>query len=75
MGMLHQITPPHRHGEALAVQLVLLNVSSVSMPLIFGATSAVIGAAGLFWGMGIVIGAGSLLGPGLPRDEDDSGSG
>lgn len=74
MSMLHQITPSHRHGEALAIRLVLINVSSVSMPLIFGATSAIIGASGLFWAMGIVIGAGSLLGPGLPRDQDGSGS-
>jgi len=75
MSMLHQITPGHRHGEALAVRMVMINVSSVSMPLIFGATSAVIGASGLFWLMGVVIGSGSLLGFGLPRDEGGPGSG
>ena len=39
MSTLHQITPAHRHGEALALRLMSLNGSSVVMPLLFGIES------------------------------------
>jgi MFS family permease len=65
MSMLHQLTPPHRHGEAVAVRLILINISSVSMPLLFGAAGGLVGASGVFWVMGVVVGLGSRLGTGL----------
>jgi MFS-type transporter involved in bile tolerance (Atg22 family) len=34
MSMLHQITPHHRHGEALGLRLMAVNASSVVMPLL-----------------------------------------
>lgn len=71
MSMLHGITQRHRHGEALAVRMVMINVSSVSMPLMFGAVSAVIGATGLFWGMGAIVAGGSLLGLRLRDDRKE----
>ena len=37
MSTLHQITPEHRHGEALGLRVMSLNASSVVMPLLFGA--------------------------------------
>jgi hypothetical protein len=65
MSILHQITPPHRHGEAVAMRVMMYNVSSVTMPLLFGAAGGLIGVGGLFWAMGLVVGLGSRLGFGL----------
>src|SRR5690606_12560603 len=46
MSMLHHVTPDGRHGEALALRSMAINTSSTLMPLVFGATGAVMGAAG-----------------------------
>ena len=59
MSTLHQITPEHRHGEALGLRLMSINASSVMMPMLFGALSSLIGVAGLFWIVGLVVGSGS----------------
>ncbi|MEY4653557.1 MAG: hypothetical protein RI884_2138 [Pseudomonadota bacterium] len=57
MSTLHQITPVHRHGEALGLRLMSINVSSVLMPLLFGAAGAAIGASGVFWAVGALMAA------------------
>ena len=49
MSMLHDLTPDQRHGETLAFRSMAINASSTVMPLIFGATGTVLGAAVLFW--------------------------
>ena len=59
MSMLHQITPPARYGEALALRVMTLNASSVAMPMVFGAAGALIGIAGVFWLVGGVVAAGT----------------
>ena len=61
MSMLHQLTPEDRHGEAVGLRLMLINGSSVCMPLMFGAAGAAIGVSGVFWVMGTLIGAGSRM--------------
>ncbi len=61
MSTLHQITPQHRHGEALGLRMMAINASSVAMPLMFGAVSAVIGVAGVFWFVGVAVGSGARL--------------
>ena len=61
MSTLHRLTPDQRHGEALALRSMALNASSTVMPLLFGATGAVVGAAVLFWAVGSAVGAGSWL--------------
>lgn len=61
MSMLHQITPAHRHGEALGLRLMAMNGSSVVMPLVFGSAGAVIGVSSLFWIVGACVGAGVRL--------------
>ncbi len=61
MSTLHQITPQHRHGEALGLRMMAINASSVAMPLMFGAVSAVIGVAGIFWFVGVAVGSGARL--------------
>jgi MFS family permease len=60
MSTLHHITPRERHGEAIALRSMALNCSSTVMPLLFGAAGAAIGAAALFWLMGLAVGAGSV---------------
>ena len=60
MTTLHQITPPERHGEAIALRSMTINCSSAVMPLMFGLAGAALGAAALFWVMGGAVVAGSL---------------
>jgi MFS family permease len=65
MSMLHQITPEHRHGQAVGLRLMAINASSVSMPMLFGAAGAVIGIAGVFWTVAVVAAGGLRLAWGL----------
>jgi MFS family permease len=60
MTTLHQLTPPERHGEAIALRSMTINFSSALMPLVFGFAGAAIGAATLFWVMGAAVAAGSV---------------
>lgn len=59
MSTLHQITPPTRHGEALGLRLMGINISSVVMPMLFGAAGAVIGIGGVFWCVAAFVGVGT----------------
>jgi MFS family permease len=59
MSTLHQITPPHRQGEALGLRLMSINASSVLMPMVFGVAGTVAGVAPVFWVVGVAVGAGS----------------
>jgi len=61
MSLLHQLTPPAQHGEALGLRLMTLNASSVVMPLLFGSASALMGVGALFWVCAVVVGLGSAL--------------
>ncbi len=60
MTTLHQITPAARHGEAIALRSMAINLSSAVMPLAFGLAGATLGASALFWLMGAAVGCGSL---------------
>ena len=60
MSTLHQLTPAHRHGEAIALRSMAINFSSTVMPLGFGVLGSALGAGALFWLMGAAVGAGSL---------------
>ncbi len=61
MSTLHQLTPRHRHGEALGMRAMAINGSSVVMPLLLGSAGALVGVAWVFWVVGAVVGAGSPL--------------
>ena len=61
MSMLYHLTPEHRQGEALALRSMLMNMSSTVMPLVFGATGTLVGAALLFWAVGAAVGSGSWV--------------
>ena len=61
MSMLHQITPEHRHGEAVGLRLMAINASSVAMPMLFGAAGALIGIAGVFWIVAAAVAGGTRM--------------
>ena len=61
MSTLHQMTPHHRHGEALGLRAMAINGSSVVMPLLFGSAGALVGVGAVFWIVGAVVGLGSPL--------------
>lgn len=67
LSMLHQMTPSHRQGEALAVRLILVNSSALALPLLLGAAGGLIGVGSVFWLMGSVVTLGSSLGTQLRR--------
>ena len=69
MSMLHQITPEARHGEALGLRLMVINASSVAMPILFGSAGAVAGVAVVFWAVGAVVGLGARAAWGLKADK------
>jgi MFS family permease len=60
--MLHQVTPRHRHGEAIAVRLIMINVSMCGMPLLLGVAGGAVGVSAVFWVMGVLVGSSSSLG-------------
>lgn len=59
MSAMHQITPHHRQGEAIALRSMTINFSSAVMPLLFGLLGSAVGASALFWLMGAIVGSGS----------------
>ncbi len=61
MSTLHQITPHHQHGQALALRAMAINGSSVLMPMLFGTVGAAVGASWVFWTVGACVGLGSRL--------------
>ena len=70
MSTLHQITPESRHGEALGLRLMSINISSVLMPMVFGATGSLIGIAGVFWCVSAVVTSGAQLAWRLRADKN-----
>ncbi|WP_354005166.1 MFS transporter [Ramlibacter cellulosilyticus] len=58
MSMLHQITPEHRHGEAVGMRMLVINASSVAMPMLFGTAGAVVGISAVFWTVAATVGGG-----------------
>lgn len=67
MSTLHHLTPPHRHGEAIAFRSMAINASSSLMPLAFGVAGTALGPGVMFWIMGASVGAGSWVARGLQR--------
>ena len=59
MSTLHQITPDAQHGQALGLRLMILNLSSVLMPMMFGTVGAVVGVSLVFWTTGALVGGGA----------------
>lgn len=51
--------PADRQGEALALRSMSVHLSMATMPLLFGAAGAAVGAPALFWVMAVALVAGS----------------
>jgi predicted MFS family arabinose efflux permease len=65
MSLLHQLSPEHRYGEAVAMRVIVINTASVGIPMLSGVAGSLIGAAGVFWAAGLMVGAGVRLAVGL----------
>lgn len=60
LASLHEVAPPGRHGEALALRSMAIHISMAAMPLLFGALGTAAGAAVLLWLMSAALGAGGI---------------
>jgi predicted MFS family arabinose efflux permease len=60
MSLLHNAVPPGRVGEAIGVRMSLVNMSQITMPLLFGALGTVLGMVPVFWATALLLSAGSL---------------
>jgi dipeptide/tripeptide permease len=59
MSTLHQITPHALLGQAIALRLMSINLSSVLMPMLFGTAGVVVGVSVVFWTVGAMVGLGA----------------
>jgi MFS family permease len=59
MSTLHQITPHAQQGQAIALRLMAINLSSVLMPLLFGSAGGLVGVSVVFWVVGGLVGSGA----------------
>lgn len=55
LALLHQVTPPDRHGEALGVRMLCTNAATVAMPGGFGLLAAATVAAAPMWLMAALV--------------------
>lgn len=55
LAMLHQVTPPERHGQALGLRMLCTNAATITMPLVFGALAAATVPAAPLWLMGCLV--------------------
>ncbi len=72
MSALHRITPDARQGETLALRLMVINASSVLMPMLFGAGGAAFGVSLVFWSVSAWVGLGSRVAYGMRGIPDDN---
>jgi predicted MFS family arabinose efflux permease len=72
MSALHRITPDARQGEALALRLMVINFSSVMMPMLFGAGGAAFGVSLVFWSVSAWVGLGSKVAYGMRTMEEET---
>lgn len=55
LAMLHQVTPPERHGQALGLRMLCSNAATIVMPLLFGMLAAATVPAAPMWLMGSLV--------------------
>jgi len=63
--LLHHATPAGRQGQAAALRLLMINASSISMPMLAGSAGGLIGVAGVFWATGLSLMVGIRMAVGL----------
>jgi MFS family permease len=49
LSMLHRVTPPERHGQALGLRMMVMNAGTVGMPAGFGLLAAATALAAPMW--------------------------
>ena len=59
MSLLHNAVPPGRVGEAIGVRMTLVNLSQITIPLLFGALGTALGMLPVFWATALLLSAGS----------------
>ena len=59
MSLLHNTVPQGRVGEAIGVRMTLVNMSQITIPLLFGALGTALGMGPVFWATALLLGAGS----------------
>jgi MFS family permease len=60
MSLLHNAVPAGRVGEAIGVRMSLVNMSQISMPLLFGALGTALGMVPVFWATALLLSVGGL---------------
>jgi len=55
LAMLHQVTPAHRHGQALGLRMLCSNAVTIVMPPVFGLLAGATMAAAPMWLMGSLV--------------------
>ncbi|HEX7953825.1 MAG TPA: MFS transporter [Burkholderiales bacterium] len=60
MSLVHTHSPRGRVGEALGLRSMIIHSSQVVLPLVFGASGSVFGAATMFWTMAALVFAGGV---------------
>ena len=61
MALMHHVTPQGRAGEAIGLRTTLINSSSVTLPLVFGAVGAAVGLTPVFWVAALCLATGGYL--------------
>jgi MFS family permease len=61
LALLHHAAPAGRGGEAIGIRTTIGNASQVILPLAFGVAGTALGFFAVFWGIGVMIGAGVPL--------------
>ncbi len=68
LSMLHQVTPRERHGEALGLRMLSVNVATVAMPVGFGLMASAFVVAAPMWLMAALLVAAQWPARALRRD-------
>jgi MFS family permease len=55
MALLFNAAPPGRQGEVVGIRTFMLNASHTAIPLVSGATSALLGMAPVFWALALCL--------------------
>lgn len=63
LSLLHQVTPAARHGQALGLRMVMVNATTLVMPLLFGWLAAQVAPGAPLWLMAAVVLAGRTMVP------------
>lgn len=61
MSLLHRLAPEHRYGEAVAMRVIVNNLSSVGLPVVSGVAGSLVGAGGVFWAASMMAAGGTGL--------------